>query len=190
MRKRALLSFMMILISLAYSHEVLPRDKAVLIHNRYLDNGNNTITDIETGLMWVKAPVKKRLKSYGRVGGHGDWRLPTAEELGTLSKTGGKAPYKELLKYGFRNIKPVLYETSTEGIHYGCGKPVRCMRQDTYYHTAVSFKDGTIDNIHPKSGRLILTPFVVYVWPVRSAAIDRSRYPKKEVIRFRSKSDF
>ncbi|MCI5196179.1 MAG: DUF1566 domain-containing protein [Candidatus Electrothrix sp. AW5] len=69
---------------------------------KYIDHGNGTITDTESGLMWKrcseglsgvnceKGKVKKsewfdtkRFKNVGYAG-HTDWRLPTIEELETL----------------------------------------------------------------------------------------------------------
>ena len=59
---------------------------------RFVDNENGTITDTETGLMWVSQdngiPINwidavaycKKL----RTGGYADWRMPTVKELATL----------------------------------------------------------------------------------------------------------
>ncbi|MBN2123983.1 MAG: DUF1566 domain-containing protein [Deltaproteobacteria bacterium] len=63
--------------------------------NRFRDNGDGTITDEATGLMWQKggspAPLtweeaREFAAQQNREGfaGHADWRLPTVEELGSL----------------------------------------------------------------------------------------------------------
>lgn len=60
--------------------------------DRFVDNGDGTITDNETGLMWSRAAstLKKDLSrawSYAEksnLGGHTDWRLPTKSELESL----------------------------------------------------------------------------------------------------------
>lgn len=64
--------------------------------DHYTDNGDETITDTKTGLMWTKkdsfADLGKCLdwndsKSYVselRTGSHSDWRLPTLKELETI----------------------------------------------------------------------------------------------------------
>ena len=57
----------------------------------YVDNGDGTVTDLNTGLMWQKDPGDKvtfdeavRGVDTLRLGGHDDWRVPTIKELYTL----------------------------------------------------------------------------------------------------------
>ena len=63
--------------------------------NAFVDNGDGTITDKVTGLMWQKAgsatdmTFDKALNhvqelNSSRISGYGDWRLPTMEELCSL----------------------------------------------------------------------------------------------------------
>jgi hypothetical protein len=60
--------------------------------NRFEDNGDGTVTDHATGLMWAKADSPKPMdwpsalaycESLG-LAGHGDWRLPNAKELQSI----------------------------------------------------------------------------------------------------------
>lgn len=57
----------------------------------YRDNGDSTVSDLNTGLTWVQARGTKvpfdaaaRGAAACRVGGHADWRMPTIKELYSL----------------------------------------------------------------------------------------------------------
>ncbi|QIA64975.1 DUF1566 domain-containing protein [Vibrio astriarenae] len=79
---------------------------------RYQDNGDGTITDLNTGLMWQKShdTTKRNLADSVAVveamtlGGHEDWRLPTIKELYSLADFDG-----ELMKPGSgKESKPYI----------------------------------------------------------------------------------
>jgi hypothetical protein len=65
---------------------------------RYQDNGDGTVTDLNTGLMWQKShdTNKRNLAESAAVveamtlGGHDDWRLPTIKELYSLANFDGE----------------------------------------------------------------------------------------------------
>ena len=64
----------------------------VMASDRFINNGDGTVTDTKTGLMWSVEDNGKHInwndaRSYcqGYSGGnHTDWRMPTLEELKTL----------------------------------------------------------------------------------------------------------
>jgi len=85
----------------------------------YTDNGDGTITDNVTGLMWVKARGSKITwsdavtdASTNRTGGYSDWRMPTIKELYSLirfsgvngsdnTSTAGYIPFIDTTYFGF-----------------------------------------------------------------------------------------
>ncbi len=69
------------------------------IQPSYADNGDGTITDLNTGLMWPKNPGEKMTYTQANegaaaftLGGYSDWRLPTIKELYSLILFSGTDP--------------------------------------------------------------------------------------------------
>ncbi len=80
---------------------LLAGNAAVTPDSRFSDNGNGTITDGGTALMWTKAPIAggpytqsqaQTQADASTVGSHVDWRLPTRAELGSIIETGCSNP--------------------------------------------------------------------------------------------------
>lgn len=81
----------------------------------YKDNGDGTVTDLITGLMWQKDIDLNNKLSYDEalskadtldLGGYGDWRLPTIKELYSLIDFRGSSmsekPYIDTDYFNFR----------------------------------------------------------------------------------------
>lgn len=69
------------------------------IQPNYADNGDGTVTDLNTGLMWPKNPGEKMSYTQAtegaaafNLGGYTDWRLPTIKELYSLIVFTGTDP--------------------------------------------------------------------------------------------------
>lgn len=68
------------------------------IESSYQDNGDGTVTDLNTGLMWQQTPDFERHNYYDAfeyvesltIGGYTDWRLPTIKELYSLLYSNGE----------------------------------------------------------------------------------------------------
>lgn len=88
--------------------------------NAFIDNGDGTITDDVTGLMWQKTGSNNHIyQSYTQVyidnlnnkkiAGYNDWRLPTLEELASLLKS---LPALPKIKEGL----PYILEIKNKGL--------------------------------------------------------------------------
>jgi len=106
---------------------------------RFTDNGDQTITDNLTGLMWEKSaysgswdinPIggisgsftyeNALLTTYYYNGinhlGYSDWRLPNKNELGSLINLGAPKQFEWLMSQGFTNVLYRRYWTSNKPI--------------------------------------------------------------------------
>jgi hypothetical protein len=71
-----------------------PTEEAKMVLGRFIDNGDETVTDTATGLMWQKeddGQVRTLSDSEQycrelRLGRYADWRLPAIEELRSVSR--------------------------------------------------------------------------------------------------------
>ena len=141
---------------------------------RFSDNGNGTITDSLTGLIWLKkANCTDTVGGVDKSSGYltwanaltwsnslasgacglsdsstaGQWRLPTRKELASLVNRGQAKSATWLGTKGFSVVQANNYWSSTT------------YADNTDYAWVVHMYDGGMDNGHKTYGN--------YVWPVR-----------------------
>ena len=141
---------------------------------RFTDNGDGTITDSLTGLMWLKdggclykkswstalttivdfsgSPAKYHCAEY--IGSYSDWRLPNMREIESLMDFGVSDSASWLNSNGFKNVKSSYYWISTS---YAANKT---------YAWMVNLMNGTT-TYSSKNG-------YYYILPVRSSTSEKS----------------
>jgi len=148
----------------------------------YKDNGDGTISDLVTGLMWTKDPGEKMTYAQAienasdcRVGGYDDWRLPTIKELYSLINFNGEDPGPR--SGAARDLKPFIDHSVFEFQYGDTSKGERII--DSQFATStiyvsttmggaktmfgVNFADGRIKGYPVKSPRGEKTFHVLYV---------------------------
>lgn len=134
----------------------------------YTDNGDGTVTDTITGLMWQKTMGPKlsfedafRHAKTSNVGGYRDWRVPTIKELYSLIQFSGRARGQESVKlfidtHFFQQPigNPGLGEREIDAQTWSATEYVgRTMRNDETVF-GVNFVDGRIKGYpkyHPRT---------------------------------------
>jgi Protein of unknown function (DUF1566)/Viral BACON domain len=130
----------------------------------YIDNGNGTVTDIETKLMWQQRTDENDMDWYYAtsnycpglsLAGYKDWRLPTLDELKTLVDLTQRRP--TINHMFFPNTVSSVYWSSTTdagytddawGVDFNGGYDYSNDRDGSYYVRAVrGGQSGSLDNL-------------------------------------------
>jgi hypothetical protein len=132
----------------------------------YTDNGDGTVMDASTGLMWQqRAPLKwmtwKQALAYCErlnLGGHTDWRMPTIKELRSLVDYSRYEP--AINTSYFQNTVASYYWSSTTYATYA------------YYAWGLYFYDGSVTGID-KSYSYLGWGFSYHVRAVRGCGMSQ-----------------
>ncbi|WP_299778916.1 DUF1566 domain-containing protein [uncultured Formosa sp.] len=87
--------------------------------NKFVDNGDETVSDKATGLMWSKndngeAINWKKALAYAEnatVAGYNDWRLPNAKELQSIADYSGVFPAMDTTVFNLSKLKNIKGQT-------------------------------------------------------------------------------
>ncbi len=123
----------------------------------YVDNGDGTISDLNTGLMWQKTPDLNRKSTYAEavagadtfnLAGYNDWRLPTIKELYSLIDYNGsqmtRTPYIDTAYFDFVFGDESKGERAIDAQYWSSNKYLGTVFDDQTAIFGVNFADGRI----------------------------------------------
>ena len=146
----------------------------------YRDNGDGTVTDLHTGLMWQKTPDLKNKATFAqavagaracRLAGHDDWRLPSIKELYSLidfrgysARTAAQSkPYVDTVFFGFAWGDEAKGERLIDAQYWSSTEYVGTTMRGNPTVFGVNFADGRIKGYPKVSPRGEMRQFVRYV---------------------------
>lgn len=114
----------------------------------YQDNGDGTVSDLVTGLMWTQDPGEKMTLSEAfknakrcGLGAHSDWRLPTIKELYSLIQLNGTDP--DPMSTDTSGLKPFI---DTDFFKFKYGQEEKGERIiDSQYASSTKYVSTTMD---------------------------------------------
>lgn len=150
----------------------------------YQDNGDGTVTDLQTGLMWQQTPDPNKFTFADAVAGgatfnfagHTDWRLPTIKELYSLMDFSGSSfvdaassvPYINTDYFDFEYGDTSAGERFIDAQYWSSTEYVGTTMNGNATAFGVNFADGRIKGypsefVPNPSGGFTKTAFVRYV---------------------------
>jgi len=146
----------------------------------YKDNGDGTVTDVNTGLMWVKTPDLRNKSTFAqavagaktcRLAGYADWRLPTIKELYSLIDFRGYSahtvaqskPYIDTNFFAFAWGDELKGQRLIDAQYWSASEYLGKTMQGNPTVFGVNFADGRIKGYPKVSPRGEMVEFVRYV---------------------------
>ncbi len=119
---------------------------AVYGENKFVDNGNGTISDLATGLMWAKDDNGKGIEwtealpyaEGATLAGYTDWRLPNVKELQSIADY-SRAPSQkgvEAAVYPVFNCTPIVNEAKADDFGYYWSSTSACFTRGRPFYFA------------------------------------------------------
>lgn len=144
-----------------YAHYVMAvRGEQTALFDNLIINGDGTVTDTNTGLMWQQATGKGTGEyidsevalsycEYLNLGGYTDWRLPTLKELRSIVDYSNHS--QAINTFYFSNTYNGLYRTSTNSATYNSYKWVISFSngEDEYDNYYASYYVRAVRNVEP-----------------------------------------
>jgi hypothetical protein len=153
----------------------------------YVDNSDGTITDKNTGLMWMKERGLKMSwndailgASTNKIGGYYDWRMPTIKELYSLIIFSGVNGTDKTTSIGYTPFIDTNYFGFTYGSGIGRERIIDCQDWSSTVYVSTTMKsDTTVFGVNFADGRIKgypkyepwsrgKTPHLLYVRYVRN----------------------
>ena len=148
----------------------------------YRDNGDGTVTDLNTRLMWTQDPGGKKTFEQAvagaaacRVGGYNDWRLPTIKALYSLIlfsgtdpdprslDTSGQRPFIDTQYFKFRYGDPADGDRIIDSQFATCTRYLSTTMHGDETMFGVNFADGRIKGYGLRTPRGEKTFYTLYV---------------------------
>ena len=148
----------------------------------YKDNGDGTVSDLNTGLMWQKTPGSKVTFAQAvagakslNLGSYSDWRLPTIKELYSLinfegtdpntmsTDTSGLKPFIDTQYFDFKYGDTSASERVIDAQYWSSTEYVSTTMNGIPTTFGVNFADGRIKGYGRSAPRGEMTQYVRYV---------------------------
>jgi hypothetical protein len=149
----------------------------------FQDNGDGTVTDLATGLMWQKTPDLAQQYTFDEaaayadalvLGGHADWRVPSIKELYSIVLFTGNSdgdvaaciPYIDTSVFDYENVTETFGDRSIDMQFWSSTEYVGHVMTNVDAAFGMNFADGRIKG-YPSNGLPSGDEFARYVRCVR-----------------------